>query len=298
MLLNFLAVVLSALLLGYLLLPLAVRLAYRVPRKVETGTPADLDLPYHTISVPTKNQKQLFGWYIPPPNQTGEAPAVVAMHGWGANAELMLPFAKVLHQAGYATLLVDARNHGRSDGDSFSSLPRFAEDLEHAFNWVNQRPEIDPQKVALLGHSVGGGAAMLVASRHDDVAAVVSIAAFAHPEEVMRRQMRSHHIPYPLIGWAALRYIESVIGVGFDEIAPINTIRKVQCPVLLIHGRDDRSVPHSDAENIYRQRNHQGVKLLTLADADHDSIELIESHGTELIHFLNHSLKRPSISHS
>lgn len=291
MLLTFLAVALFTLLIGYLLLPLAVRLAYRVPRLVETGTPADFDLPYHTVFIPTKNQKQLFAWYIPSSNQTGQAPAVVIMHGWGSNAELMLPFAKILHQAGYATLLIDARNHGRSDADSFSSLPRFAEDLEQAVNWANKRPEIDPQRIALLGHSVGGGAALLVASRRDDVAAVVSIAAFAHPEEIMRRQMHSHNIPYFLFGWAALRYTESVIGFSFDAIAPVNTIRKVQSPVLLIHGLDDHSVPHSDAEAIYRQRKHQQVKLLLLSHADHDSVELIESHGDELINFLHHSLK-------
>ena len=37
------------------------------------------------------------------------APAVVVMHGWGGNAALMLPLARPLHEAGYATLFVDAR---------------------------------------------------------------------------------------------------------------------------------------------------------------------------------------------
>ncbi|MFO7592642.1 MAG: alpha/beta fold hydrolase [Pseudomonadota bacterium] len=285
--LTLLVFIIATLFLGYFLLPFAVRLAYRAPRRVETGSPADAGLPYRTISIPTENARQLFSWYIPPPAQAEQAPAVVAMHGWGSNAELMLPFAKILHQAGYATLLVDARNHGRSDADSFSSLPRFAEDLEHAFNWIQKQPEIDSHKIALLGHSVGGGAALLVASRRNDAAAVVSIAAFAHPELMMRRHMRSNHIPYALFGWAVLHYIESAIGVSFDTIAPVNTIQKIHCPVLLIHGRDDRSVPHSDAEAIYQQRAHRQVKLLTLHGAGHNSIEHIESHGNELISFLH-----------
>jgi pimeloyl-ACP methyl ester carboxylesterase len=41
----------------------------------------------------------------------------------------MLPIAAPLRRAGLNVLRVDARNHGGSDSDTFSSLPRFAEDL-------------------------------------------------------------------------------------------------------------------------------------------------------------------------
>lgn len=100
---------------------------------------------------------------------------VVAMHGWGADAELILPFAKILHQSGYAGLLVDARNHGRSDSDSFSSMPRFAEGLEHGFSWIHKQPELDPQRIALLCHSESGGAALQVGSYRGYGAAVVIV---------------------------------------------------------------------------------------------------------------------------
>jgi dipeptidyl aminopeptidase/acylaminoacyl peptidase len=290
MLLHLSAITVLILFFGYLLLTVIVQRAYRAPRIEETGTPGDVGLSYRTASIQSENGKQLFAWYIPPPDRTLHAPAVVAIHGWGANAEMMLPFATVLSRAGYASLLVDARNHGASDADTFSSLPRFAEDLEHAFDWMAQQPEVDPTRIALLGHSVGAGAALLTASRCREVAAVISIAAFAHPREVMRRQMRSHHIPYPLFGWTVMRYVESAIGSSFDRIAPVNTIRQVRCPVLLVHGCADSSVPFSDAEAIYRQRSHQRVELLPLPGADHGSVEHIESHGNELTAFLRRNL--------
>lgn len=274
---------------GYLLLTLAVRRGYRAPRIAETGSPADLGLPYRAVAIPTGNDRRLFAWYIPPPGQ-GAAPAVAVLHGWGGNAEQMLPFAQHLHRAGYATLLLDARNHGRSDGDSFSSMPRFAEDLEHGFDWLAARPEIAPQRIALLGHSVGAGAALLLASRRSEVAAVVSIAAFAHPEALMRRQMEAHHIPYVPVGWAVLRYIERTIGVRYEAIAPVNTIRRVRCPVLLVHGRADRSVPVADAEAIHAQRSHRRVELLTVPGAEHDSVEQLETHSGELLAFLDRAI--------
>lgn len=286
MLLSYTLTALAVAAIGYLLLSLLILRLYRAPRRVETGTPADFALSYHTVAIKTENGRRLHAWYVPSPETVEKAPAVVVMHGWGGNAEVMLPFAVLLYRAGYAILLLDARNHGRSDADTFSSMPRFAEDLEHGFDWLAARTEVDPQRIALLGHSVGAGAALLVASRREDVAAVVSIAAFAHPQQLMRRQMESHRIPYRPVGWLVLHYIERTIGHRFDAIAPLNTIRNIQCPVLLVHGNEDRCVPVSDAEAIHAQRAHRQVELLTLPGAEHDSVEHIERHGAEIITFL------------
>jgi dipeptidyl aminopeptidase/acylaminoacyl peptidase len=208
------------------------------------------------------------------------------MHGWGGNAGQMLPFAALLHRAGFAALLLDARNHGSSDSDTFSSMPRFAEDLERGLDWLSRQPRIDPHRLFLLGHSVGAGAALLVASRRHEPAGVISIAAFAHPAELMRRQMRSHHIPYLPFGWLVLRYIERTIRADFDEIAPCNTIRLTACPVLLVHGKQDNRVPVADALRIYHNRRDDGVELLLLPDAAHDSGEAIEPYGDSLVSFL------------
>jgi dipeptidyl aminopeptidase/acylaminoacyl peptidase len=146
---------------------LVIHRGFRVPRRPETGSPADLGLPFDTVSIPTERGRRLFAWYIPPSGPSGPMPFpvasshVVVMHGWGANAEDMLPVAEPLHRAGYGVLLVDARNHGRSDRDSFSSMPRFAEDLVHAFDWLKSQPQVAPDRIALLGHSVGAIAAAL-----------------------------------------------------------------------------------------------------------------------------------------
>ena len=123
----------------------------------------------------------------------------------------MLPFASLLHREGYAVLPLDARNHGDSDHYTFFSMQRFAEDLEHGLDSMRQQPRIDPQQLFVLGHTVGAGAVLLVASRRHDLAGVVSISALAHPVDFMRSKMQSHHIPYVPISWLVLRYIERTI---------------------------------------------------------------------------------------
>ena len=110
----------------------AIRAGLAAPRVAETADPESLGLAFSTERIPTANGKQLHAWLIPSAAGTEVAGTVIVLHGWGGNAQMMLPLAQPLHEAGFASLFIDARCHGRSDGDSFASLPRFAEDVEAA----------------------------------------------------------------------------------------------------------------------------------------------------------------------
>jgi dipeptidyl aminopeptidase/acylaminoacyl peptidase len=256
---------------------------------VERNSPQGSGLAYREVAIPTENGKHLFGWFIPAEGSES-APAVAVLHGWGGNAGMMLPLAPPLHRAGYAVLLFDARNHGQSDSDGSSSLPGFAEDLEHALDWLALQPDVDAARLAALGHSLGAGAALLAASRRD-LAAVVSISAFADPESNMRRFLARYHIPYFPFGHV-LRYVKQhTIGYNFSDIAPRNTIRKIRCPVLLVHGSEDDTVPVTDAKAIYAERAGEHIRLLILAGG-HDLTHQAERHAGELIDFLNQATGR------
>jgi len=262
---------------------LAVHIGFRAPRRIDHNSPADYGLAYEEISIRTVAGKRLFAWWLP---QAGPAPTLVMLHGWGGNAALMLPLALPMHRAGLNVLLLDARNHGHSDSDSFSSLPRFAEDAGAAVDWVRARSSDPHKRVALLGHSVGAGAVLFEASRRDDIAAVISIAAFAHPEWMMRRYLDRFRIPGFCTSWI-LRYIEWVIGHRYAEIAPMNTVCRVQCPVLLVHGTADETVPVADARAIRDHCFGKQPELLFIEGGRHDSVEEIERHADRLVAFLN-----------
>jgi pimeloyl-ACP methyl ester carboxylesterase len=197
----------------------------------------------------------------------------------------MLPLAVPLRRAGLNLLLFDARNHGRSDADSFSSLPRFAEDLGAALAWLKQRHPRRSARVAVLGHSVGAGAALFAASRNRDIAAVISIAAFADPAEVTARYLAPLYLPR-WVTTLVIRYVEWVIGHRFDTIAPVRSIRQVTCPVLLMHGQADTLVPVEDARRILTQAQGQGARLLEVPGAGHDSVDRIEDHLDAILAFL------------
>ncbi|GAB4214089.1 MAG: hypothetical protein Fur007_09620 [Rhodoferax sp.] len=216
--------------------------------------------------------KKLFAWYAPAQG-VARGPAVVLMHGWGGHAGHLLPAAVALQRAGFAVLLPEARNHGRSDRDDHSSLPRFAEDLHAALDGLACQPEVDADRLAVLGHSVGAAATLLVASQgRSGLRAAVSVSSFAHPEQVMRRWLAARRIAYWPLGWLINRYIESVIGRRFADIAPEATLAHAQCPVLLVHGRNDPTVPLEDALRLYAQRGSAQVDCLVV-EGTHDRFD-------------------------
>ncbi len=283
------AILPTALFLGAFLAALAVfnlvlRRSLRAPRIVEAASLAQLGLSGREVRLPTLHGKHLFGWLLAGNDQT-PAPAVIVLHGWGANAEMMLPLARPLQAAGFSVLLIDARNHGSSDADTFSSMPRFAEDLDTAIDWLKRQTEAIPDQIAVVGHSVGAAAALLSASRRYDLAGVISLAAFAHPATMMRRWLAAKGMPYVPLGWYVLHYVQHVIGLRFDAIAPLNTITRVSCPVLLVHGADDSTIPVADAYALFGRRPNDTVQL-RVYPGEHDSTDELERHCDELVDFL------------
>lgn len=256
------AIVLAALLAVVVGLPRLVRLMFRT-RRVIAPLPAGLVIA--DVRIPTANGKHLAAWYLTPPGGLG--PVVVLMHGWSSGAAHMMPLAKPLQRAGLGVLMPDARCHGRSDQDSFASMPRFAEDLSSALDWLKTRPEVT--RLGAIGHSVGGAALILTASRRRDLACAVSVAAFAHPRTMMLSWLKAWRIPYRPLGWWILRHVEKSIGHAYDDIAAITVINGVTCPLLLVHGARDRSVPVADAQAIHAARGDAPVDLLVVDAMGH-----------------------------
>ena len=263
---------------------IGIHYGFRIPRPKPLQTPQDYGFEYESLRIPTVHGKQLHAWFLPAQDATQ---TVLIAHGWGAHAELMLPLAVPFRNAGLNVLLFDARNHGQSDGHGYSSLPRFAEDIEHVLAWLQTHRPDACDKMALLGHSVGASASILVASRNDRLDALISISAFGHPEWVMTRYWQKLFFPR----WLARvlnRYVEWLIGSRFVDIAPIHTITRVQCPVLLVHGLADTVVPIADARAIAQAslNAHVSIQLCEIADADHASVDKIDAHQDTLIQFL------------
>jgi pimeloyl-ACP methyl ester carboxylesterase len=91
---------------------------------------------------------------------------------------------------------------------------------------------------------------------------------------VTKRYLRRLRLPHP-ITLPVIRDVEWLIGYRFAAIAPINTVYRIDCPVLLVNGREDETVPLDDARRIAERCRAPHVRLLEIPDAGHDSTDQI-----------------------
>ena len=103
-----------------------------------------------------------------------------------------LVLADYLTRQGIAVLRADDRGFGKSGGDfATATTADFATDAEAAVAYLKSRPEIDPRRIGLIGHSEGGEIAPMVAARNPDVAFIVMMAGPGVPgDEILVAQTR------------------------------------------------------------------------------------------------------------
>ena len=149
--------------------------ATNVPPSTITATPADLGLEFASVTMRTVDGVELAGWYLP---GTSDA-AIVVAHGAGSTRSDALEQAAVLVGNGFGVLLVDARGHGGSDGTAMDFGWYGDADLSAAIDHLTQRPDVDPDRIGVLGLSMGGEETIGVAAADDRVRAVVAEGATA-----------------------------------------------------------------------------------------------------------------------
>ena len=266
----------------------AMHAGFKAPRIKHFGDPADFGMNFNSVNIPGHEGHDLVAWHLIA--ATGPAtPTILIIHGWGANMEMMLPLAQVFYRAGMNCLLVDARNHGHSPDDGISSLPQFAQDCDAAIDWLKGENGDHTGPLAVLGHSVGAGAVLLIASKREDIDAVISISSFAHPLWLMQRHLQRPKKSLYVLRYLApvvMRYTQWMIGHRFEDIAPMNAICKVKCPVLLVHGTKDTVIPLADMHAIAENCSDKKPEILLIEDAGHESIDKIKQHDKDLVNFL------------
>jgi pimeloyl-ACP methyl ester carboxylesterase len=115
--------------------------------------------------------------YMAPQAPVEKVPGVLVAHGFAGSKQLMQGYGQVLAQAGYAVMLWDFSGHG-ANGTPLGEWSSLQGDLEVARAGLLEQPEVDATRLALLGHSMGGGAVMSAAIEDvEQFAATVAISA-------------------------------------------------------------------------------------------------------------------------
>ena len=138
-----------------------------------------------------------------PPGK-GPFPGVVLITGSGPqdrDESLMghkpfLILSDYLTRHGIVVLRADDRGTAKSTGNfGTATTADFATDTEAGINFLKTRPEVDPHKIGLIGHSEGGIIAPMIAARNKDVAFIVMMAGTGVPgDQVIAAQSEAIEI--------------------------------------------------------------------------------------------------------
>src|SRR6478735_8297277 len=133
---------------------------------------------------------KLSGLLSKPDNSKGKRfPGVVLVPGFMSTADAFFPgFADELNAGGFVSLTMDFRGFGESEGVRGEVIPYLQiYDASNAISYLQSRPEVNPDKIAILGVSLGGGEVAYIAARDRRVKAVASMVLVGDGERRMRR---------------------------------------------------------------------------------------------------------------
>jgi dienelactone hydrolase len=173
------------------------------------------------------------------PAATGPGPAALLLHGYTSSKERMLDsIGRALLERGVASLGIDLPLHGeresRLEEESLRNPLVLARqyraalaECRAALDFLGGRAEVDAARLAVVGYSLGAFLGVIVAAREPSVAAVVLAAGGDLPT----------NSPFSTL----VRAIAD----------PARAARDLRRPLLMIHGRHDRTVTPEQAKRLY-----------------------------------------------
>ena len=217
-------------------------LAVRPPRLAVPLSPDEYGLRPEAVTIAAADGVRLSGWFLPRPG----APAVVLLHGYPAEKADMLPLAAALHRH-FATLLMDLRYFGQSEGGLSTLGLRERSDLRRTLDFLTQRGY---GKVGVFGLSLGGAVAITTAAEDGRLRAVVAYAPFSDLRQLgLELYGWLGVFRYPLVELMTL-WSRLLLGGDLTRPAPAEAARALMIPVLLIHSRGDDQIPFGHAERL------------------------------------------------
>ncbi len=209
-------------------------------------SPADLGLNYEDVEVKSFDGEILKGWLVK--SIVEPIGNVIFIHGTYRDKTFGLGRAKFLSEAGYNVLLVDLRFHGESGGKycTYGYLEKF--DVSEWISFMLRKfPELP---IALFGISLGGAIAIQTAGIDNRVCAVIAEGSFSNFFDLI--------YDYQKLKWGfaskfltrrVIKRVERIAGFKVEDVSPVEYVGRLTCPVLYIHGKDDRTVKpwHSEA---------------------------------------------------
>ena len=275
-------------------------------------SPGDLRLRFEDLRFQIRDERtgrpmSLAAWWIPAASPG--RPAIDAsrtallIHGYADAKVGAIAWAPTLNALGWNILAIDLRAHGQSPGVFSTAGHRERHDVSQVINLFRAMRPAETRTFVLFGISLGASVAIATAAlreaddggdarrsgnggdnagaasdpafasaTHNDIDAVVMDSPFADYRLAVAAHGRMRGLPGGILRDAAIRLAEWIAHADFRAVRPQDMVRKVSCPVMVIHAGDDPFIPPEDAaamaEAIAARKDPRDV-LWSIPDAGH-----------------------------
>ena len=193
---------------------------------------------------------RLHGWYLPRDDSRG---AVLFCHGNAGNITHREEILRRLHHVTKVSVLIfDYRGYGRSQGKP--SEAGVLADARAARDWLARRENLPPERLILMGESLGGAVAVHLAAEGPARGLILESTFTSLPD------VAAHHFP-----WVPVRLL---MRTRLDALSKIKDYRG---PLLQCHGDQDTIVPYELGRRLFEAAN-EPKQFITFAGGDHNDL--------------------------
>jgi dipeptidyl aminopeptidase/acylaminoacyl peptidase len=236
-------------------------------------------------------------------------PAIVFNHGYIPPAqyrttERYIAYVDWLARSGYIVFRIDYRGHDRSEGEARGAYgdPGYTVDVLNAIASLKKFPQVNPQRIGMWGHSMGGYLTLRAMVISPDIRAGVIWAGVvgSYPDMLTRWRRRGATVPTPSTsgsrrwrGWAEQFGTPEENPDFWNEISANSYLADLSGPIQLHHGTADEEVPLEFSEILYEQILQAGktVELYTYDGDNHNLSNYFSQAMTRTIEFFDRYLK-------
>ncbi len=205
---------------------------------------------FSEVEISTADDEVLVCWWYAP--QDDNSATVLFFSGNSGTIADRAAVLAPLAEAGYGVLGVNYRGYGGSTGKP--SEKGIYADGDAVLAWLQKTQDVPLSSIVAYGQSIGGTVATHLAAQND-LAGVVLESAFISADAMARRI-----IPYLPLWW--------FMTYRFDNLT---RIKKARCPVLIVHGQQDETVPFRDGQALFRAAP-EPKRFYAVARAAHNNI--------------------------
>ncbi len=232
------------------------------------GDPVErVDIPFKGISLPALFSKA---------PGSGRAPCVVHFDGFDITKELIYgAAAEEYRRRGISLLIVDHPGVGEAlrlrglAGSHDTEVPAAA-----CVDYLETRPDVDPQRIGVAGVSLGGYYAPRAAAFEKRFKCCVCWGALYDFDEIMENRAANRSEPSvpghdDHAQWVFGRQSVEEVREVTRRLTLKDVMDKITCPILIVHGENDRQIPLKHAERTYQEAvNSQlrELKVFTLSE--------------------------------